>query len=206
MSKRKPTYPQLEKRLAEAEAVIDALRRQEVDAVVGRGKVAFLLVRDVAEALRTSEEAFSAMFELPGIGMAQAASPGFRFTRVNRMLCEITGYSAEDLLTKTEIDLTHPADRRRAMAEFARVLRGEADRWSCEKRCVRKDGRVIWVRVNGASLRDEVGRAVRTVAMIEDITVHGRPEPVSRKRPQLSRKPQEGLKAARKPGKRSGPA
>ena len=52
MSKRKVTYPQLEKRLAEAAAVIEALRRHEVDAVVGEGKIAFLLVRDVAEALR----------------------------------------------------------------------------------------------------------------------------------------------------------
>ena len=205
MSERKPTYPQLEKRLAEAEAVIEVLRRQEVDAVVGKGKVAFLLVRDVAEALRTSEEAFNAMFELPGIGMAQADSPGFRFTRVNRMLCEITGYSAEDLLTRTDIDLTHPADRQRTMAELGRVLRGEADRWSIEKRYVRKDGRVIRVRVNGASLRDEVGRAVRTVAMIEDISARRQPELAIRKRAALPRKPQRGPKATRKSGKRAGP-
>jgi PAS domain S-box-containing protein len=49
------------------------------------------------------------------------------------------------------------------------VIRGEADHWSVEKRYVRNDGRVIRVRVNGAALRDETGRAVRAVAMIEEI-------------------------------------
>ncbi|MDD4890225.1 MAG: PAS domain S-box protein [Phycisphaerae bacterium] len=189
MSKRKLTYPQVVKRLAEAEAVIEALRHHEVDAVVGEGKIAFLLVRDVAEALRKSEEAFHAMFELPGIGMAQADSPAFRFTRVNRALCEITGYSAGELLTSTDAHLTHHEDRRRAVAGFAPVIRGEADRWSIEKRYIRKDGGVIWVAINGAALRDEAGRVVRTVAMIEDIT---------------ARKSRSELKASKRPGKRAG--
>ena len=188
MNKRKLTYPQLEKRLAQAEAVIEALRHHEVDAVVGQGKVAFLLVRDVAEALRASEEAFHALFELPGIGMAQASSPGFRFTRVNRTLCEITGYSAEDLLTRTDMELTHPADRQKTMVVFGRVLRGEADRWSIQKRWVRKDGKGIRVRLTGASLRNATGRAVGIVAMIEDITARRRPKPVSRKGPERPRR------------------
>ena len=169
MSKRKPPYSQLEKRLADAEAVVEALRRHEVDAVVGEGKVAVLLIRDVAEALRKSEEAFHALFELPGIGMTQADSPAFRFTRVNRKFCDITGFSAGELLTRTDVALTHPEDRHKTMAEIARVIRGEANHWSVEKRYVRKDGRVTWVRVNGAALRDETGRAVRTVAMVEEL-------------------------------------
>jgi PAS domain S-box-containing protein len=169
VSKRKPTYSQLEKRLADAEAVVEALRHHEVDAIVGEGKVAFLLVRDVADALRKSEEAFQALFELPGIGMAQADSPAFRFTRVNRKFCEITGYSAGELLTRTDVALIHPGDRLKALAAIARVIRGEADHWSLEKRYVRKDGRVIRVRLNGTALRDEAGRAVRTVATIAEL-------------------------------------
>ena len=85
------------------------------------------------------------MFELSGVGMIQADAPGFRFTRVNRKFCEIAGYSAEELLSKTYIGLTHPEDRQRDMAELARMLRGKADSWSIEKRCVRKDGSLIWV-------------------------------------------------------------
>ena len=43
------------------------------------------------------------------------------------------------------------------MSELTRMLRGKADSWSIEKRCVRKDGSVVWVGVNGAVLRDDTG-------------------------------------------------
>ncbi len=140
MSKTKPTYQELEKRLAAAEPIVKALKNHEVDAVVGEEKIAFLLLSEVEEALRISDAGFRAMFELSGVGMIQADAPGFRFTRVNQKFCEIAGYSAEELLSKTYIGLTHPEDRQRDMAELARVLRGKADSWSIEKRCVRKDG------------------------------------------------------------------
>ncbi|HEV8379233.1 MAG TPA: PAS domain S-box protein [Tepidisphaeraceae bacterium] len=170
MSKSRPTYHDLEKRLATAEPIVDALKRHEVDAVVGEEKIAFLLLREVREALVNSEAGFRVMFELSGIGMLQADPPAFRFTRVNQKFCEIAGYSAEELLTKTYIGLTHPQDRQRDMNGLARVLHGKTDSWSIDKRSVRKDGSVISVRVNGAALRDATGRVVRILAMISDIT------------------------------------
>jgi PAS domain S-box-containing protein len=192
MSKAKPTYQQLEKRLAEIEPVIEALRRHEVDAVVGEGKIAFLLLREVEEALLESEREFRAMFDLSGVGMVQADTPAFRFTRVNPKFCAITGYSAEELLTKTWLEPTHPEDRRRDMKELTRVLRGKTDWWSIENRCVRKDGGIIWVNVNGTALRDEAGRAVRIVAMIEDVTARKQAEQELRdSHKQLERRVQE---------------
>ena len=170
MSKAKPTYRQLEKRLAEIEPVIVALKNHEVDAVVGEGKIAFMLLTEVEEALVASEKEFRALFDLSGIGMAQADAPDFRFTRVNPRVCAMTGYSAEELLTKTWLEPTHPEDRARDMKELTRVIRGKTDWWAMEKRCVRKDGSIVWVHVNGAALRDDAGRAVRIVAMIEDVT------------------------------------
>jgi PAS domain S-box-containing protein len=188
MSKTKPTYQQLEKRLAAAEPIIEALKHHEVDAVVGEGKIAFLLLRKVEEALLESNEEFRAMFELSGVGMVQADTPGFRFTRVNQKFCEIAGYSAEELLTKTYIGLTHPQDRQRDMNGLARVLRAKTDSWSIEKRCVRKDGSTVWVDVNGVALRDATGRAVRIMAMISDITARKQAEQVLRDRSEQLRK------------------
>ncbi|MEK7730683.1 MAG: PAS domain S-box protein, partial [Planctomycetota bacterium] len=176
MRKTKPTYQQLEKRLAAAEPIIEALKRQEVDAVVGEEKIAFLLLRKVEEALLESSGEFNAMFDLYGIGMVQADTPAFRFTRVNPKFCEIAGYSAEELLTKTYIDFSHPQDRKRDLMELARVIRGKTDSWSTEKRCVRKDGSVIWVSVHGSALRDHAGRVVRIMAMIEDVTARKQAE------------------------------
>jgi PAS domain S-box-containing protein len=176
MSRTKPTYQELEARLAVVEPIVKALKNHEVDAVVGEEKIAFLLLSEVEKALRISDAGFRAMFELSGVGMIQADAPGFRFTRVNQKFCEIAGYSAEELLSKTYIGLTHPEDCQRDMAELARILRGTADSWSIEKRCVRKDGSLIWARVDGAVLRDDTGRAVKIIAMISDITANKQAE------------------------------
>ena len=82
----------------------------------------------------------------------------------------MTGYSAEELQAKTWLEPTHPDDRPRDMKALTRALRGETDSWSMDKRCVRKDGSILWVSVHAAALRDEAGRTVRIVAMIEDVT------------------------------------
>ena len=169
MSKSRPTYQELEERLAAAEPIVDALKHHEVDAVVGAEKIAFLLLKEVREELVNSEAGFRAMFDLPGIGMLQADPPAFRFTRVNSKLCDMTGYSAEELLSKTYLALTYPLDRQRDMDALAKVLQAKTNSWSIDKRCVRKNGSVISVRVDGAALRDVAGRVVRILAMISDL-------------------------------------
>jgi PAS domain S-box-containing protein len=166
VKKSKPTYKELEKRLATAESVVEALRHHEVDAVLGEKKLAFLLLREVTETLQNSEAGFRALFELPGVGMFQADSPAFRFTKVNRKFCEMTGYSAEELLAKTYIGLTHPQDFKRDMSGLAHALCGDTDSWSIAKRCVRKNGSTVRLEVNAAALRDESGRTVRIVGMM----------------------------------------
>jgi len=170
MKKSRPTYRELEARLAAAEPIIEALKHHEVDAIVGEEKIAFLLLREVEEALVNSDAGFRAMFELPGVGMVQADAPAFRFTKVNQKFCEMMGYSAEELLAKTYLELTHPQDRPRGMHELARVLRDKSDSWSIEKRCVRKDGSTIRVSVNGTALRDDSRKVVRILAMISDLS------------------------------------
>jgi PAS domain S-box-containing protein len=162
----KPTYQELKKRLAEAESVVEALKHHEVDAVVGEKKIAFLLLKEVTETLLDSEAGFRAMFELSGVGMFQADSPAFCFTRVNRKFCEMMGYSAEELLTKTYIGLTHSKDHLRDMTGLTRVLRGKANSWSIQKHCVRKNGTAVRVEVNAAVLRNESGQALRIMGMI----------------------------------------
>jgi PAS domain S-box-containing protein len=203
VNKSRPTYQELEKRLAAAEPIVEALKNHEVDAVVGEEKIAFLLLRGVGDALVNSDAGFNAMFELSGIGMVQADTPAFRFTRVNQKFCEIAGYSPEELLTKTYIGLTHPQDRKRDLNGLARVLRGETDSWSIEKCCVRKDGSVIWVGVHGSALRDHAGRAVRILAMIGDITARKQAEQEQRDRSAKKGKPMRTKKPAVKKARES---
>ncbi len=133
------------------------------------------LVHDIgarkrAEAMALeSEGQLSAMFELASVGIAQADPSTGRWLRVNRKLCEITGYEASELLAMRVPQITHPDDRQADWERFEQVVRGEIPGYRLEKRYIRKDGTPIWVNVNMTVIRDAAGLPFRTVATIEDI-------------------------------------
>ena len=108
------------------------------------------------------------MFDLAGVGAVQAHPATGQFLRVNPKMCEITGYSEEELLDMTIPQITHPDDRQEALEGFRRMACGEAPEHSTEERYVCKDGRVVWVTVNVRVVRDEAGEPLRTVAVIQD--------------------------------------
>ncbi|MGC9195900.1 MAG: PAS domain S-box protein [Syntrophobacteraceae bacterium] len=128
------------------------------------------------DALRESEEQFKTMFEMASIGITQTDPKTRRWVRVNQKMCEITGYSCEELLGKKATDLTHPEDREQDKDEFRNLIEGKTRFIHLEKRYIRKDGETIWVNINGALIRDASGEPVRTVATIEDITERKRLE------------------------------
>jgi len=70
-------------------------------------------------------------------------SPAGRFLRVNDKLCQITGYSRDQLLKMTFHDITHPDDVGED-GSGRRVKAGELDTYLMEKRYVRKDGTIVW--------------------------------------------------------------
>ncbi len=110
------------------------------------------------------------LFELSAVGMAQADPVTGRFMKVNQRFAEITGYTVEELLERTFVDLTHPEDQERDRLMIGRVQRGEVERWEVEKRYVRPNGEVVWVHVTGRLMTDVDGRPFRTVASIVDIS------------------------------------
>jgi PAS domain S-box-containing protein len=126
--------------------------------------------RRTEEALRESEAGFRAMFEVACIGIAQADLRTGRWLRVNRKMCEITGYSAEEMLNLRIAEITHPADRALDSELFRRLVQGQAPDYRLEKRYLRKGGTVAWVNVNVTVIRDAAGQPLRTMATIEDIT------------------------------------
>ena len=128
------------------------------------------------EALRQSEEQLRAMFDLASVGIAQADPRTGQWLRVNKKMCEITGYSSGELLALHVKDITHPEDRQTDWEAFERVVRGEASSYRLEKRYIRKDGSLAWVNVNMTIIRDRAGQPTRTVAALEDITERRRAE------------------------------
>lgn len=136
----------------------------------------FVFVQDMShrrlaeDRLAASEAEYRALFELAGVAKARAELGTGRYTHVNRKMCEITGYTADELTRMTFVDLTHPADRVREQSMYTRLLGGEISEWMSQKRYVRKDGTVIWVEVYGTMVRDASGRPLYTTADIQDIT------------------------------------
>jgi len=132
------------------------------------------------DALWESEDQFRAMFQMASVGIAQADVRTGQFLLVNHRVCQITGYSAAELLTLRVSELTHPEDRAHDWEAFQRVVRGEDPEYRLEKRYVRKDGTVVWVNVNMTVICDAEGRPVRTIATIEDVAERKRVETQTR--------------------------
>ncbi len=126
--------------------------------------------RRVEEGLCQNEEALRAVFEMVLVGIAEADPVTGQFRRVNRRMCDISGYAAEELLEMRITDLTHPEDREQDGRMFEELVRGERSSYTNEKRYRRRDGSSVWVNVNVCLIRDQHGRALRSLATVEDTT------------------------------------
>jgi PAS domain S-box-containing protein len=131
--------------------------------------------RRIEEVLRESEERFRATFEHAAIGAAQVGIDG-RWLRVNRRLAEIVGYEPDELLETTFQDITHPDDLEGDLAQVRRLLAGELQTYTLEKRYLRKDGPVVWVNLTVSLVRDSSGEPAYFIAAIEDISARKKTE------------------------------
>jgi two-component system sensor histidine kinase UhpB len=117
--------------------------------------------------LRESEERFRATFFQAAVGISETTIDG-HWLLLNDRLCQILGYSRDELLGKSFYDFTHPDDREPSLAAVRQLLAGELSSSVIEKRYIRKDGVPVWVRVfMSLVLHNETPYLVRVV---EDIT------------------------------------
>jgi len=121
------------------------------------------------EAVRDSEERFRQLFELGTLGRA-ITSPTKGTLEVNDGFCRIVGYDRAELLQMSWPELTHPDDLAADLEQFNRILAGEIDTYSMEKRWIRKDGTVVdsllWVNC----VRREDRAVDYFVSQVQDIT------------------------------------
>src|SRR5262245_18041883 len=129
----------------------------------------------VEEVLRRSEKEYRSMFDLSAIGMAQV-SPEGKYLRVNRKLCQMLGYSEQELLQLTLHEVTHPDDREISAASLNASFADGSEEYSIEKRYVRKDGAIIFVQINWTVIPEAEGHPRHTIASIQDITERKRSE------------------------------
>ncbi|QHS54673.1 PAS domain S-box protein [Mucilaginibacter sp. 14171R-50] len=125
--------------------------------------------KTIEQTLEISEETFRNAFEYSPIGVVLVSMAG-KFMKVNKSICEMLGYTAEELMTKTFQEITHPEDLEADLALLQKTLSGEIRTYNLEKRYIKKDGSFIWILLFVALVRDKTGEPLYFVSQIKDIT------------------------------------
>ncbi|WP_293128237.1 PAS domain S-box protein [Microcoleus sp. bin38.metabat.b11b12b14.051] len=119
-------------------------------------------------ALAESAQRFRDTFEQAAVGMAQASMDG-KLLLVNQKLCEIVGYSRQELMAKKFQEITFGEDLGQELELLHQLLAGEIDNYCIEKRYVCKDGELVWVNLTVSVLREQNGSQF-LMGVIEDIS------------------------------------
>ena len=114
------------------------------------------------------EQKFETTLEQAPVGISHNTLEG-RWQWVNPRLCEMLGYSRDELVRLTLHDVTHPDDLARDLALGQRLLNSEIDRYTLEKRYIRKDGTVFWALLQVSLVRDDAGAPAYFIGVVQDI-------------------------------------
>ncbi|MDP3082437.1 MAG: PAS domain S-box protein [Rubrivivax sp.] len=132
--------------------------------------------RKAAEsALRDSEARFRATFEQAAVGVALVGLDG-RWLRINQRLCDIVGYSAAELELLRYQDITHADDLGADLGLVQRLLAGEMNTYSLEKRYLRKSGEAVWIQLVVSLVRGDDGAPSYFISVVSDIDDRRRAE------------------------------
>ena len=131
--------------------------------------------QQIQSVLHERAELYRITFTQAAMGIAHVDMNG-ELLQVNAKFCDILGYTHGELMTLTFRDLTHPEDLGGNINIHNKVLRGELDSFSAEKRYIHKSGRYVWGSLTASVVRDRKGRARYFVSIVEDITWRKRAE------------------------------
>ncbi|MGD0508663.1 MAG: PAS domain S-box protein [Terriglobales bacterium] len=126
--------------------------------------------KQAEEALRESEQRFRTVYERSPIGIALVDSCSGRFLQVNPKFCEIAGREGEELLRMDLASITHPDDTGRTSEYLQQLAEEKLANYELEKRYLRPDGSVRWVRVQAVPMWSKGEQQRWHMGLVEDIT------------------------------------
>jgi PAS domain S-box-containing protein len=124
---------------------------------------------------KMTEGRFRLAFENAPIGMA-VVDLDHRLRRVNKALCEALGYTTAELVDRRFADITHADDIKKDLKLAEKLLREEIPSYRIEKRFIKKDGSLAWLDLTAVLIRDESGKPIYGLTMVENITDRKRVE------------------------------
>lgn len=131
--------------------------------------------QQIDAALSERDQQFRSTFNQAAVGIAHVSLDG-KWLQVNERLCEIVGYSREELLQKTFQDITYPDDLNADLDYVQQMLANQIQTYSMEKRYIRKNGSLIWINLTASLVRTDEGSPKYFISVIEDISQRKRAE------------------------------
>jgi len=145
------------------------LFRDTIEAELREFDKSLRVSREMDEERKDAENRYTAIFKQAAVGIARVAPDG-QWLEVNDRACEIIGYTQDELCRMTFQQITHPSDLGEDLDLVARVLRGEIDEYSMEKRYIHKDGHTVWALLHVSLVRSSKNKPKYFISVFEDLT------------------------------------
>ncbi|HKF58442.1 MAG TPA: sigma 54-interacting transcriptional regulator [Blastocatellia bacterium] len=136
--------------------------------VVGGRELLHEIIHDVTER-RLTVDRFRRFFDLPLVGMA-VTSADRRFTLVNQKLCDILGYSVQELTGMSWVAVTHPDDVDENSRLLQLTISGETEGYSMDKRFIHRNGGVVYATISARCVRRDDKAIDYLVLIVQDTT------------------------------------
>ncbi|TNI61222.1 sensor domain-containing diguanylate cyclase [Aeromonas media] len=120
------------------------------------------------QAMEDVEARFRTIFERAGVGIAMVAPDG-GWLRVNDALCQIVGYSQDELINLTFQDITHPDDLNTDLSLLQQLINDDIDHYQLEKRYITKSGRYVWIQLIVTKKLSENGELEYFISIIKNV-------------------------------------
>ena len=127
------------------------------------------------EHLKKPQKLYRAIFDNAAIGIDLVDCQG-RFTKVNRALAQMLGYTQSELEQLSPLHITHPDDAEASRDRLKALENGEIDSYGMEKKYIRKNGEVCWASIWVSAIHNADGKYEATLGVIADITDRKRSE------------------------------
>lgn len=122
------------------------------------------------EKIAESEKRFRKIFDQAAVGVSLTDTATGKLLKVNRKYCDITGYSKEQLYSSSFKQITHPEDLEVDLDNMSRMLSGDIESFSMEKRYIRPDRSIVWANLTVSPMWDEQDQKSQHISIIEDIS------------------------------------